>query len=113
MKKWLIVAGAALAVAAIPAAAGFAGNSALSRQVEVRTGQTASPTHNAGERAPSYHDDQGGLRPRGERTPEHGDDQGGLRRRDERTEKGDDRQTGSGRGRHGSGHGSDDGARHD
>jgi hypothetical protein len=107
MKTLLIIVGSALAVAALPAAAGFAGNTALSRQVDVHTGPTAGPVHESGHRGddrraprpgPSAddrrhdaNDDDGARTPPPQRTPEPGDDKGGLRPRDQSTQAGADR----------------------
>jgi hypothetical protein len=98
MKKVLVAVGASLTVAALPAAVGFAGNSALSREVEVRTGLTTGPTP-----TPSASGEDGRQ---GDDTGT--DDKGGLRPRDDRHEDGDDRDSGSGRG---SRHSDDDAGR--
>ena len=120
MKVTLITVGAALIVAVAPAAAGLAGNSALSQQVEVRTVPTPAVTDDIG-RDDYRHGDAAQATP--------GDDKGGLRDRDQRTEPGDDRDTRAGdsgrsrhaepgddkggrKGRSNGGHGSDDGAGH-
>lgn len=122
MKKMLLAVSAAGALALIPAAAGFAGNTALSRQINMKTTPT-SPTDDQGVgRSAEPGDDKGGLRPdprasgpgdeKGGLGPspsasEAKDDTGGLRPQSERTEPGDDRDA-SGRVNDDRGRGSDD-----
>ena len=114
MKATFVALGVvAVLAAAAPAVAGVTGNSALSREIDVKTAPSPSATSHSPSPSATVTpgDDKGGLRT--SHTSEADDDHGGRRGGDDDNSGRGNSGSGSGSGNSGHGGGSDDGPNHD